>query len=87
MLATIIHRRGVNQIKLDYWNVRSVLSKSFCGDDIVPGNTLDFHQHVLGKPGHFDGRPGGLVIAERLLVDAVDGNKVVHRLEEYLRKL
>jgi len=49
------------------------------------GNALDFHQHVLGKSGHFDGRPGGLVIAERLFVDGVDDSEVVHRLEKHRR--
>jgi hypothetical protein len=52
----------------------------------LPGNALDLHQHVLGKSGDFDSRTGGLVVAECLFIDAVDGSEVVHRLEEYLRK-
>ena len=56
------------------------------GDGSLPGNALDFHQHVLGKSGHFDSRPGGLMVAEGLFVDAVDGRKVIHRLEEYLKR-
>jgi len=47
------------------------------------GNALDFHKHVLGKSRHFDGRPGGLVVAECLFVDGVDDSEVVHRLEKY----
>jgi len=42
------------------------------------GNAFDFYQYVLGKSGHLDGRPGGLVITECLFVDAVDDSKVVH---------
>jgi hypothetical protein len=47
-------------------------------DDTLPSNALDFHQHVLGESGHFDGRPGRFMIAERLFIDAVDDSKVVH---------
>jgi len=49
------------------------------------GDALDFYQYVLGKSGYFDGRPGGFMIAERLFVDAVDGRKVIHRLEKHSR--
>jgi len=57
-----------------------------CGDGSLPGNALDFHQHVLGKSGHFDSRPGGLMVAEGLFIDAVDGDKIIHRLEEHLNR-
>jgi len=49
------------------------------------GNALDFYQHVLGKSGHFDGRPSGLVVAKCQFVDAVDDSEVVHRLEKHRR--
>lgn len=57
------------------------------GRHALPGDALDFHQYVLGKPRHFDGRPGRLVVAECLFIDAIYRSKVVHRLEEYLRML
>ena len=56
------------------------------GGDELPGNALNFYEHVFGKPRHFNGRPGRLMIAKSLFVDAVHGSKVVHRLEKYLEK-
>ena len=52
----------------------------------LPGNALDFYEHVLGKSGHFYCRPRRFVVAERLFVDSVDSSKVIHRFEEHLRK-
>ena len=57
------------------------------GGGTLPSHTLDFHQHILGESRYFDSRPGRFVIAERLFIDAVDGCKVVHGLEEHLGKL
>jgi hypothetical protein len=64
----------------------SVSSSLTYRNKALPGDALDFYQYVLGKSGYFDGRPGGFMIAERLFVDAVDGRKVIHRLEKHLGK-
>ena len=39
---------------------------------------LDFYPPSLGKSRHLESRPGWFVIAEKLLVDSVDGTKVCH---------
>ena len=56
-----------------------------CENGAPPRNTFNFHEQAHGK-GYFNGGPGGLMGSERLFVDAVDDSKVVHRLEEYLKK-
>lgn len=53
---------------------------------MLPGNAFDFHECVHGESGNLDSGTGGLVIAERLLVYLVDDGKVVHGVEEHLRK-
>lgn len=52
---------------------------------MLPGNAFDFHERVHGESGNLNSGTGGLVIAERLLVDLVDDGKVIHGFEEHGR--
>ena len=48
------------------------------GPGSCDGHGLDFYPPSLGKSCHLESRPCWFVIAEKLLVDSVDGSKVCH---------
>lgn len=50
----------------------------------IPCDTFDLKQDVLGESCNLDGRTGGLMVTKELGIDAIDGAKVVHVLQEHL---
>lgn len=46
----------------------------------IPGDAFDLKENVLGEARHLDGGTGRLVVAKKVGIDAIDGNKVVHVL-------
>jgi hypothetical protein len=50
----------------------------------APDDRLDFDKNILWQPSDLHGGTGWLVVTKELGVDAVDCNKIVHRLEEDL---
>ena len=51
---------------------------------MLPGNAFNFHERAHGESGNLNGGTGGLVIAERLLVDLVYDGKVIHGVKKDL---
>lgn len=48
----------------------------------LSGDELDLNKDILGETGDLDTRAGGLGLAKEGRVDLVEGDKVVHVLEE-----
>ena len=54
------------------WRIRPTID--------IPGDAFDLKENVLGEARHLDGGTGRLVVAKKVGIDAIDGNKVVHVL-------
>lgn len=56
------------------------LLDSKTGYSLRRGNALDFKEDILRQPCNLNGRSGGFVVSEKLLVEHVNGPEILHGL-------